>query len=102
MGGPSPAVGNEKATPASLKKRTAAQAGLDNAVAPAQGAHGKGAAREAKMAVGDPKETSDSVKKSPSDGSQALSGKEWLIEQVAKMGSAFKVCMLCRFADMRI
>jgi hypothetical protein len=97
MGGPSPAVGNEKATPASLKKRTAAQAGLDNAVVPAPGAQGKGAAREIKMAMGDAKEMSDPVKKNPSDGSEALSGKEWLIEQVAKMESAFKVCIPCRF-----
>jgi hypothetical protein len=96
MGGPPPVVGNEKATPALLKKRTAAQAGLDNAVAPAQGTQGKGAAREIKMATGDAKETSDSVKKSSSDWSQALSGKEWLIEQVAKMESAFKVCIPCR------
>lgn len=93
MSGASPAVGNDKPTPVPPKKRTAAQAGLDIAVGPAPG---KGDAGEKNKEMGESKEASGSVKKSVPDGKHGVSGKDWLIEQVAKMESAFKVCMPCR------
>ena len=90
MSGPSPTVENDKPTLAPPKKRTAAQAGLDQAVVsnpPRVEAGG------AKMDAAESKEASGSTRKSGPDASPGVSGKDWLIEQVAKMEGAFKVCL---------
>ena len=91
MSGPSPTVGNDKPTPAPSKKRTVAQAGLDQAVVTTSP---KVVAGGAKMDMAESKETSDPVQKSGSvEETSGASGKDWLIEQVAKMEGAFKVCL---------
>lgn len=80
----------EKSTPSLLKKRTADQAGLDHAIADALGKKKTG-----DMQSGDGKGTSttpDPAGKSSGEEGKEVNAKDWLMDQVAKMESAFKVC----------
>jgi hypothetical protein len=83
-------VKNEKPTPSLLKKRTADQAGFDLAIADALSTKKAGDAQS-----GDAKGTSktpDPASKDLEVEGKEVSGKDWLVDQVAKMESAFKVC----------
>lgn len=72
-----------------LKKRTADQAGLDHATADALGKKMAG-----DMNTGDDKgiAASDSTGKDSAREGREVSAKDWLVDQVAKMEAAFKVC----------
>lgn len=93
------AAKNGKPTPSLLKKRTADQAGLDHAIADALGKKKAGDVQS-----GDGKGTSktpDPARKDSGKEGKEVSAKDWLMEQVAKMESAFKVCRKARARNMR-
>lgn len=48
------------------------------------------------MDAAESKEASGSTRKSGPDASSGVSGKDWLVEQVARMEGAFKVCFSSR------
>ncbi|KAI5454026.1 hypothetical protein NCC49_005018 [Naganishia albida] len=82
---------NEKSTQSLPKKRTADQAGLDQAIADALS---KKKAGDVHSSGGQEASKTPDLMGGKDTGMEGkdVSGKDWLLDQVAKMETAFKVC----------